>query len=407
VPHFLLLLREVGFVLKKFVSQIQIKKNCRSKSLKSLGSMACDDRQRGNKLVDTHVLFRYHFYMEAAHMPEPKTLQEAVAYFADPARAFEYAKQLRWPDGNVTCPRCSTAKNSFIKTRRLWFCYTCKKQFTVKVKTIMEDSPIGLDKWMTAFWLLANCRNGISSHELGRTLGVTQTTAWFMLQRIRDVMGGRKFGAKKKLGGGTPESIVEADETWIGGKVANMHKTKKTKYMVDTRGHNFNKTIVQGILDRDLRKVRATVIPNVTRETLQNVILNNVKHGSTVYTDSAVGYEHGLQRRFIHDVVNHTQEYVRGNVHTQGIENFWSLLKRTLRGTYVAVEPFHLSRYVDEQVFRYNNRKDGDRKISDSERFASLMSQVLGHRLTYSDLTGKSDSPHHAPTGTRETQVPF
>jgi transposase-like protein len=336
-------------------------------------------------------------------LPEPKTLQEAIAYFADPDRCFEFAKKLRWPDGTVVCPRCSTAKNSFIKTRRLWFCYTCKKQFTVKVKTIMEDSPITLDKWMTAFWMLANCKNGISSHELGRALGVTQTTAWFMLQRIREVMKGRKFGNRTKLGGGNPGSVVEADETYIGGKISNMHRTKKTKYMIESRGKNFNKAIVQGILDRDLRQVRATVVPNVTRETLQTIILDNVKHGSTVYTDAAVGYENGLQRRFVHDFVNHTQEYVRGNVHTQGIENFWSLLKRTLRGTYVAVEPFHLSRYVDEQAFRFNTRKKGERKITDSERFASLMSQVLGHRLTYADLTGKSDSPHHETTGTGET----
>ena len=132
-------------------------------------------------------------------MAEPRTLQEAITYFADSDRAFEFAKKLRWPDGTVVCPRCSTAKNSFIKTRRLWFCYTCKKQFTIKVKTIMEDSAIGLDKWMAAFWMLANCRNGVSSHELGRTLGVTQTTAWFMLQRIREVMGGRRFGSKTKL----------------------------------------------------------------------------------------------------------------------------------------------------------------------------------------------------------------
>jgi transposase-like protein len=128
------------------------------------------------------------------HIPEPKTLQEAIAYFADPDRCFEYAKKLRWPDGAVRCPRCNAAKNSFIKTRKVWFCYPCKKQFTLKVKTIMEDSPIGLDKWMTAFWLLANAKNGISSHELGRSLGVTQTTAWFMLQRIREVMKSRKWG---------------------------------------------------------------------------------------------------------------------------------------------------------------------------------------------------------------------
>jgi transposase-like protein len=340
-------------------------------------------------------------------MNEPRTLQDAIAYFADPDRVFEFAKKLRWPDGVVVCPRCSVAKNSFVKTRKLWFCYACKRQFTIKVKTIMEDSPIGLDKWMTAFWMLANCRNGISSHELGRTLGVTQTTAWFILQRIREVMKGHKFGNMKKLGGGTPSSVVEADETYIGGRLDNMHKSKRAQYAI--KGGSKGKAIVHGMLDRDLRQVRAAVVPNVTRETLQDIILSNVKHGSTVYTDSASAYDNGMQRRFIHDVVNHTQEYVRGEVHTQGIENFWALLKRTLKGTYVAVEPFHLSRYVDEQVFRFNHRKHEDRTpISDAERFKTVMSFVLGKRLTYSDLTGKSDSPHHAPTGTRaEMQEPF
>ena len=165
---------------------------------------------------------------------------------------------------------------------------------------------------------------------------------------------------------------------------------------------------MQGILDRNLRKVRATVVPNVSRETLQDEILRNVKFGSTIYTDSAVGYESGLQRRFVHDVVNKTEAYVRGRVHTNGMENFWSLLKRSLKGTYVAVEPFHLSRYVDEQVFRYNNRKEGDRKLTNADRLAVLMAQVAGHRLTYSELTGKSDSPNHETTGTGETeQVPF
>jgi transposase-like protein len=343
--------------------------------------------------------------MDATQMPEPKTLQEAIVYFSDADRCFEYAKRLRWPDGIVVCPRCSAAKNSFIKTRKLWFCYGCKKQFTVKVKTIMEDSPITLDKWMTAFWLLANAKNGISSHELGRALGVTQTTAWFMLQRIREVMKGRKFGAKPKIGG--PGSEVEADETFVGGRVQNMHRTKRTKYMLDTRGKNFNKTVVHGMLDRDLRQVRAQVVPNVTRETLQNQILKNVKFGSTVYTDAAVAYESGLQRRFVHDVVDKTQSYVRGRVHVNSMENFWALMKRSLKGTYVAVEPFHLERYVDEQVFRFNNRATKDNPLNDSNRFTFLMSQVLGHRLTYSDLTGKSESPHHPPTGTRETAEPF
>jgi transposase-like protein len=339
------------------------------------------------------------FYMDATkHIPEPKTLQEAVVYFSDPDRAFEFAKKLRWPDGNVVCPRCNAAKNSFVKTRRLWFCYACKRQFTIKVKTIMEDSPIGLDKWMTAFWLLANAKNGISSHELGRALGVTQTTAWFMLQRVREVMKKHSFDTSKIGGEG---STLEADETFVGGVTKNMHRGSRIK--AEGRGPYKNKTIVQGILDRNLRKVRATVVPNVTRETLQNAILKNVKFGSTIYTDNAVAYDNGMQRRFVHDVVNKTETYVRGQVHVNGMENFWSLLKRSLRGTYVAVEPFHLARYVDEQVFRYNHRKDGDRKLNDADRFAAVMSQVLGRRLTYSDLTGKSESPHHTPTGTGQT----
>jgi len=333
----------------------------------------------------------------ADNKPFLKTLQQAIAYFSDPDRAFEYAVRFRWPDG-IYCPRCGAQKFSFIKTRKLWFCYACKKQFTVKVKTIFEDSALGLDKWMTAVWMLSNCKNGISSHELARTLGITQKSAWFMLQRIRKALKGNAFG-RGKIGGG-PGSELEVDETFVGGKVANMHKDKRIK--TEGRGPYMNKTIVMGILDRDLRQVRATVVPDVKRETLQDQILKQVKHGSTVYSDSAVGYDK-LHFRFVHDVVNHSEKYVNGRVHTQGIENFWSLPKRSLRGTYVAVEPFHLERYIDEQVFRFNNRTNK----TDADRFALAMSQIAGKRLTYSDLTGKSDSPHHETTGTRETEVPF
>jgi transposase-like protein len=343
------------------------------------------------------------FYMEAIkHIPEPRTLQEAIVYFADSDRCFEFAKKLRWPDGNVVCPRCNAAKNSFVKTRKLWFCYACKRQFTIKVKTIMEDSPITLDKWMTAFWLLSNAKNGISSHELGRSLGVTQTTAWFMLQRIREVLKKHSFDTTKIGGEG---SQVEVDETFVGGRVKNMHRSRRLRFAQQEGyvGASTGKTIVQGILDRNLRQVRATVVPNVTRETLQDEILKNVKYGSTVYTDNAVAYDNGMQRRFVHDVVNKTETYVRGQVHVNGMENFWSLLKRSLKGTYVAVEPFHLSRYVDEQVFRYNNRSTKQRPRNDADRFKTAMSNVLGRRLTYSDLTGKSDSPHHAPTGAGQT----
>ena len=146
------------------------------------------------------------------------------------------------------------------------------------------------------------------------------------------------------------------------------------------------------MLDRDLRRVRASVIPNVKRETLQTEILSNVKYGSPVYTDDAVPYNE-LRARYVHEVVNHSQEYVRGRVHTNGLENFWALLKRGLRGTYVAVEPFHLERYVDEQIFRYNNRATKDNPLDDSDRFDLAVRQIIGRRLTYAELTGKTGEP--------------
>jgi transposase-like protein len=338
------------------------------------------------------------------NLKEPETLQEAVVYFSDPQRAFDYALRLRWPGGTVTCPRCGKEKHSFIKTRRLWFCYLCQKQFTLKVGTVFEDSPLGLDKWLTAIWMLGNCKNGISSYELGSALGVRQNTAWFMLHRIREAM---KHKSLFKLGG--TGGTVEADETFIGGKAANMHKSRKAKLQAirgqERRGDVYlGKTAVQGILDRDLRQVRCKVIPNVRRETLQNEILKQVRYGTKVYTDSAPSYDM-LHHRFVHDFVNHAERYVNGQVHTNGLENFWSLLKRNLRGTYVSVEPFHLDRYLDEQVFRYNNRATKDNPLNDSDRFTLLMSQISGRRLTYAQLTGKdADALHHsaAETGQEE-----
>jgi len=144
------------------------------------------------------------------------------------------------------------------------------------------------------------------------------------------------------------------------------------------------------MLDRELRQVRAKVVPDVRRDTLQNQVLKNVRYGSRVYTDNAVGYDQ-LHYRFIHEVVSHLDEYVKGRVHTNGLENFWSLLKRTLRGTYVAVEPFHLDRYLDEQAFRFNNRATKDNPLNDSDRFVYALSQIVGKRLTYRELTGKED----------------
>lgn len=286
-------------------------------------------------------------------MKHPETLTEAIEYFSDPERAFQYAVSWRWPGGNITCPRCGQAKHSFVKTRKLWFCYVCKKQFTLKVGTIFEDSALGLDKWMVAIWLVCNSKNGVSSWELHRTLGVSQKSAWFMLHRIREAM--RDDNAYKFGGDTGPSPVVESDETFVGPNPQKMHKNRRAKLQAEAgkikRGFlNSPKTVVFGVLDRDLRQVRAKVIPDVKRETLQNEILKQVTRGTRVYTDDFVGYN-GLNERFVHDVVAHTREYVRGQVHTQCIDNFWSLLKRTLKGTYVAVEPFHLDRYLDEQYF--------------------------------------------------------
>jgi transposase-like protein len=323
-------------------------------------------------------------------MKEPKTLQEAIVYFSNTQRCFDYAVKLRWLGGNVICPRCNQSKHSFIKTRRIWYCNPCKKQFTVKVGTVMEDSPITLDKWMTAFWAVANCKNGISSHELGRMLGIHQESAWFMLHRIREAMSG---GSSMTKMGGADGGPVEVDETFISPNTRKMHSDRRLK--LKKAEYAGSKAIVMGMLDRESRQVRAKVVPNVKRETLQNAILEQIEGGSKVYTDGYPAYDHLAAQDYIHETVNHLEEYVRGEVHTQGIENFWSLLKRGLRGTYVAVEPFHLDRYVTEQVFRYNNRATKDNPLNDADRFALVVSQVGGKRLTYAELTGKTGPTSH------------
>jgi transposase-like protein len=266
----------------------------------------------------------------------------------------------------------------------------CHKQFSVKTFSVFEDSPIPLDKWLIAVWLVVNCKNGISSYEIMRDLKVTQKSAWFMLHRIRLALRDGNWG---KLGG-TEGGPVEVDETYIAPDTRKMHNSRRRKRQ--TTDYWKRKPIVMGMVDREMRKVRAKVIPNVKRETLQAAILNGVEAGSTVYTDDFVGYDQLLLKGYLHQVINHTKEYVRGQVHTQGIDNFWSLLKRGLTGTYIAVEPFHLDRYVDEQAFRYNNRATKDNPLTDADRFALAVSQIAGKRLTYAELTGKSDAASSA-----------
>ena len=321
-------------------------------------------------------------------MESPKTLLEAIQYFSDEQVCVDAVALMRWPAG-PQCPDCNTKNPYYIKTQKRWKCRDCRRQFSVKVETIFEDSPVPLQKWLPALWMLINCKNGISSHEMARDLGVTQKTAWFMLHRLRLVIKERNLGTKL---GSNDGGEVEVDEAFVGGKMVNMHKERRVRLNQIRTAQNTdrypNKTAVIGILDRDARKVRAKVVPDIKRETLQNEVLQNVKYGSSVYTDSAVGYDK-LHWRYVHDVVNHAEAYVKGRVHTNGLENFWSLLKRGLKGTYVAVEPFHLDRYIDEQAFRYNNRATKDNPLNDSDRFLLALSQVAGKRLTFAELTGK------------------
>jgi len=286
---------------------------------------------------------------------------------------------LRWPDGVVKCPICGSEKVHFLANQRRWKCSVNhdRRQFSIKVGTIFEDSPLGLDKWLPAVWLLTNCKNGISSYEVAKDLGVTQKTAWFMDHRIRKAMQRGSFWTKM-------EGEIEADESFIGGLARNMHKDKKAK-ITGTGGSG--KAIVMGLLDRHTREIRVKHVPNTQRSTLQAEVRAHVEEGSEVFTDAWIAYE-GLDHDYVHSVIDHAETYVKGKIHTNGIENFWSLLKRGLKGTYISVEPFHLFRYLDEQAFRYNNRQ-----TDDGSRFTRTLSQVVGRRVTYKQLIGKDEPP--------------
>jgi transposase-like protein len=316
---------------------------------------------------------------------EPKTLLEAIRYFSNADVCQDFMVALRWPDG-VRCPTCDSENVGYVATRRVWECKTKhgKKQFSVKVGTIFEDSPISLDKWLASIWMIANAKNGVSSYEISRAIGVTQKSAWFMLHRIRLAMQSGDF---EKMQG-----PVEADETFVGGKLKNMHKDKRDRVKgVAKRGSIIGKTAVFGLLERHGPKghsrVRAQIVRNVGRRVLLPEIRKNVAKGSKVYTDAARSYRL-VRQEYEHEYIDHAEAYVRDQVHTNGLENFWSLLKRAIHGTYVSVEPFHLIQYVDEQVFRYNSRKDND-----AGRFRDVSKGIVGKRLTYKQLIGASTTP--------------
>jgi transposase-like protein len=306
----------------------------------------------------------------------PKTLQEAVLYYADADRCQAALVAARWPDG-VICPHCGSKDVGYLANQRRWQCKGKhpRRQFSAKVGTIFEDSPISLSTWFVAIWLIASAKNGISSYEIMRSVGVTQKTAWFMLHRIRLAMQTASF--EKKMTGD-----IEADETYVGGKFRNMHKTKRESF----RGSRWGgKVAVFGLLERNSAgsKVRTHVVKGVKRNELRAVINEHVEPQSNVYTDALPSY-HSLNDQYQHEFVDHVEGYVRGNVHTNGLESFWAMLKRTLGGTYISVEPFHLSRYVDEQAYRFNSRK-----MSDADRFKEMTGRVVGKRITYAELTEK------------------
>jgi transposase-like protein len=315
-------------------------------------------------------------------MEHPKTLQAAIQYYSDEQVCIDAVAAMRWPDGKPTCPACGHQEHWYLKTQRRWKCKECWKQFSVKVGTVFEESPLGLDKWLVTLWMLVNCKNGVSSYEVHRAIGVTQKSAWFMLHRLRYAIQSKDGG---KIGGG-PHSKVEIDETFIGGKARNMHKARRTK--MHNVGMIAAKTAVMGILERG-GKVQTHVLGRRVGKQMKEIIENSVMPGTWVMTDEFQGYQ-GLGENYTHLVINHLERYVQGNVHTQGIENFWSLLKRSLGGTYVSVEPFHLFRYVDEQAFRFNHRKDAAGNVlNDSDRFQLALSQIAGKRLTFAEVTGK------------------
>ena len=310
---------------------------------------------------------------------QPTTLIEAVRYFADPGTCMNFVADLRWPNG-PQCPKCNGVASQgvrLIPTRRIYECKdkACKKQFSVKVGTIFEDSPISLDKWLCGIWMIVNAKNGVSSYEIHRSLGVTQKTAWFMMHRIRLALQRKSINKLRRE--------VEVDETYIGGKARFMHAEKKKDALIGKHSGASGKAIVLGMLERK-GNVHLRVVKNTTHDDLQPIIRKNVERGSEVFTDQWSSYE-GLGAGYLHRVINHTEAYVKGRIHTNGIENFWSLLKRGLKGTYISVEPFHLFRYLDEQAFRFNARFG-----TDLDRFLSAVSSIAGRRLTYQCLVGQT-----------------
>lgn len=310
---------------------------------------------------------------------EARTLRDAILEFADEDHCIETLRDIRWPDGKPVCPTCGRNDATYVPARRVWQCKSrhAKRAFSVKTGTIFEASPISMSKWLPAVWLLSSNKNGISSYELGKALGVTQKSAWFMLSRIRLGMQAED--------GGMLDGVIEVDETFIGGLALNMHAPKRKRLVHGTGGTMSGKTVVLGLLDRHgadgHSTVRTRIVENVRTKDLMPVVQENVRTGAEVMTDAHHPYKQLSPLGYVHGFVNHAEKYVEGQIHTNAIESYWSLLKRALKGTYISVEPFHLYRYLDEQAFRFNTRK-----LPDAERIVDALKGTVGKRLTYDAL---------------------
>ena len=329
--------------------------------------------------------------METENLPE--SLLEAVAFFADEDRAHDFFVKMRWPEG-VRCAHCNSVnvgklvrsetknKKGEVAVRRVWNCKTCKRQFTAKVGTVFNESPLPLSKWLPALWLVTSAKNGISSCELARALKITQKSAWFMGHRLRTSI---------QRGGGIvrADGVFECDESFIGGSARNMHVAKREETV---KSAYKGKSVVMGLLARHSANTPVSqVVTRVVRSNRASSLLPHIQQhipkGAEVHTDAHRAYN-GIDADYAHKVVDHAECYVKDGVHTNSLENFWSLLSRTLKGTYVHCAPFHLYRYLDEQTYRFNERKNGN---GDQGRLINAVKTTVNRKLTWKKLTGKEN----------------